>query len=72
MDPERAAAFATRAIRPTPRAVECPKGVKVEKGKKFDCDVIASDGAPATITLHITDDDGHVFVGEADLTPVPR
>ncbi len=67
MDSAKAEAFARNAIRPAPSAVECPNGVKVEKGKTFDCDVTAADGTPATITLHIADDDGKVAVGAGDL-----
>lgn len=59
--------FARDAIRPAPRRVKCPEGVKVEKGKTFECDLTAADGTPATITLHITDDDGNVRVEPADL-----
>jgi hypothetical protein len=67
VDPARAETFARGAIQPTPRAVHCPKGVKVEKGKAFDCDVTATDGTRAKITLHVTDDAGHVRVDSRDL-----
>jgi hypothetical protein len=67
VDPARAETFARGAIQPVPRAVHCPKGVKVEKGKAFDCDVTAADGTRAKITLHVTDDAGHVRVEPGDL-----
>jgi hypothetical protein len=67
IDSAKAEVFARDAIRPAPRSVKCPDGVKVEKGKSFDCDVTATDGTPATITLHITDDKGHVRVERQDL-----
>ena len=55
------------AVQPTPRAVSCPDGVEVERGKTFRCDVTTTDGARATITVHITDDEGNVRVGRGDL-----
>jgi hypothetical protein len=67
IDAGKAEAFASTAIRPAPRAVDCPEGVKVEKGKTFDCDVTNTDGTRAKITLHIADDDGHVRTGAGDL-----
>jgi hypothetical protein len=67
IDRAKAEAFALGAIRPAPRTVSCPKGVKVEKGKTFECHVTTTDGTPATITMHIADDDGKVTVGAGDL-----
>ncbi len=67
IDGAKAEAFAVGAIRPAPRSVSCPRGVKVEKGKTFECHVTTTDGTPATITLHITGDDGKVAVGAGDL-----
>jgi hypothetical protein len=67
VDSAKAEAFARKAIKPAPRRVDCPVGVKVEKGKSFDCYVVGTDGARSMITLHIADDDGNVRVGPGDL-----
>jgi hypothetical protein len=42
------------------RAVACPKDVKVEKGKTFDCTVTATNGKTAPIHVVQTDDKGNV------------
>ena len=67
IEPDKAEAFIRGAVRPAPRAVHCPDGVKVEKGKTLRCDVTTTDGGRATITLHMTDDDGKVAVRPGDL-----
>jgi hypothetical protein len=69
VDSAKAEAFARSAITPAPRRIDCPVGVKVEKGKSFDCHVIGTDGTRSMITLHISDDEGNVTVGAGDLRP---
>lgn len=52
---------------PKPRKVECPDGVKAEKGKTFECKLDYPGGKPATVTVHIDNEDGRVRFGPEDL-----
>ena len=46
------------------KSVDCPSDVDVEKGKTFDCEVVAANGDKSTATLKILNDDADVaFVG---------
>jgi hypothetical protein len=38
-------------------SVECPSGVDVEPGERFECDVTAANGDMATATLKIRNED---------------
>jgi hypothetical protein len=49
------------------KSVSCPSDVKAKKGADFDCDLVDTDGAKGTITLHQTDDKGHVLTSAADI-----
>ena len=41
-----------------PKAVECPDDIEVEKGRKFDCTLIAPNGDRVTVNVTLTDDKG--------------
>jgi hypothetical protein len=52
---------------PPPRDVKCPEGIEAEKGKTFQCELTYEHGVPpATVTVHIQDDDGRVRFGPGD------
>jgi hypothetical protein len=52
---------------PPPRSVECPEGVEANKGETFECELTYERGVPpATVTVHIEDDDGRVRFGPGD------
>lgn len=52
---------------PAPREVECPEGVEAKEGETFECRLTYERGVPpATVTVHILDDDGRVRVGPGD------
>lgn len=42
------------------KSVSCPKQIKVDKGKKFECTAEAEDGTKATVTVTQEDDKGNV------------
>jgi len=41
-----------------PKAIECPDDIKVEKGRKFNCTLIAPNGDRVTVNVTLTDDKG--------------
>ena len=41
-----------------PEAIDCPDGVEIEKGKKFECTGTAPAGDKFTIDVELTNDDG--------------
>ena len=41
-----------------PKAVECPDDIEVEKGRKFNCTLIAPNGDRVTVNVTLTDDKG--------------
>jgi hypothetical protein len=47
--------------------VSCPEDIKAKKGADFDCDFTLDDGTKGTITIHQTDDDGHIETSGADV-----
>lgn len=49
------------------KAVECPSGVEVEQGARFECSVTLSGGKRETATLKILNEDADVEV--TDLQP---
>ena len=52
---------------PAPKRVDCPSGVDAKKGTTFKCKVVYPGGLPpATVTVYIQDDDGHISVGPGD------
>jgi hypothetical protein len=52
---------------PPPKTVECPDGIEAKKGETFYCDVTYDRGLPpASVTVHIEDDDGRIRVGPED------
>ena len=52
---------------PAPREVDCPEGVEAKAGDSFECRLTYEDDVPpATVTVHIVDDDGRVRVGPGD------
>jgi hypothetical protein len=57
------------AAAPKPQRVDCPSGVKAEKGKTFDCKLEYAGRPAATVTVHIDDSDGRVHIGPGDLQP---
>jgi hypothetical protein len=40
------------------KSVDCPEDVKVEKGREFDCTLVAPDGERSTIHVTLTNDEG--------------
>lgn len=42
----------------TAKSVDCPDDVKVEKGRKFDCTMVAPDGSRRTVHVTLTNDEG--------------
>ena len=59
----------TKLTGPDPRAVDCPDGVEAKKGGTFNCTVTYADNTKATVTVHMTDDEGSVRVGPEDFKP---
>jgi len=52
---------------PPPRSVDCPDGVEAKKGETFDCRLTYEHGVPpATLTVHVENDDGKVRFGPGD------
>jgi hypothetical protein len=52
---------------PAPKRVDCPDGVDAKKGTTFKCKVVYPGGLPpATVTVHIEDDNGRIRVGPGD------
>jgi Domain of unknown function (DUF4333) len=51
---------------PPPSSVKCPEGVEAKKGETFECELTYEDRGPATVTVHIVDDDGRVRFGPGD------
>lgn len=41
-----------------PRSVSCPDDIKVEKGKKFNCTLVAPNGDNVTVNVTLTNDKG--------------
>jgi Domain of unknown function (DUF4333) len=57
---------------PPPQRVECPDGVEAKRDYSFECQVFYDHGVPpARVTVHITDDDGHVRFGPGDFQARP-
>ena len=54
---------------PRPDRVDCPSGVDADKGSTFECKIEYAGRTPATVTIHIEDEDGRVSFGPADLRP---
>ena len=55
-------------VRPQPKTVDCPEGVKAKGGETFQCDLTYDHGVPpAVVTVHIEDDDGRIRVAPGDL-----
>ncbi|HEY4347144.1 MAG TPA: DUF4333 domain-containing protein [Gaiellaceae bacterium] len=54
-------------VRPTPKSVTCPSGVKIVKGGTFACHITLPDGNKGSVTIHMTDDTGDIHVGNADI-----
>jgi Domain of unknown function (DUF4333) len=50
----------------TVSSVHCPGGVEAKKGKTFDCTFALTDGRHGTVTVHMTNDKGHVLVHPGD------
>jgi hypothetical protein len=40
------------------KSVDCPDDVKVEKGRRFDCTMVAPDGSRRTVHVTLTNDEG--------------
>jgi hypothetical protein len=51
------------------KTVSCPDNVKAKKGADFDCELTATDGSKATITVHQTDDNGNITTSAKDVHP---
>jgi hypothetical protein len=41
-----------------PKSVTCPDDIKVEKGRKFNCTLVAPNGDEVTVNVTLTDDKG--------------
>ena len=55
---------------PAPKTVDCPDGIDAKKGETFRCDLTYEQGIPpASVTVHIEDDDGRIRVGPGDVRP---
>jgi len=54
-------------LKPKPRSVSCPTGVKIVEGGTFDCKVVLADGRTATVTIHMTSSTGDVHVANKDI-----
>jgi len=47
-------------------SVQCPKDVKAKSGGTFDCTFKLTDGRHGTVTVHMTNNSGHVTVHPGD------
>jgi hypothetical protein len=70
IDAKQAEKFVMGAFDTPPRSVDCPEGVKIEKGATFTCDAVDSTGKPYEVVLHMADDEGRVTVDTKDFRPV--
>ena len=70
IDAGQAEKFVTGAFAKPPRSVSCPSGVEAKKGGTLTCQAVDSSGKRYRVTLHMSDDDGHVTVGAKDFQPV--
>jgi hypothetical protein len=59
--------IAGHLLGPRPQSVTCPGGVKAKKGRTFTCSIVYPDRSRATVTVHVTSDEGKVSVSPADL-----
>jgi hypothetical protein len=50
-----------------PEKVDCPSDVEAKKGETFTCTVSYDNGTEGKATVHMTDDEGAVTIGDADI-----
>jgi hypothetical protein len=48
----------TADVGTAPKAIECPDGIEIEKGRRFECTGTAPDGSGFRIDVVLTNDDG--------------
>jgi hypothetical protein len=70
IDAGQAEKFVRGAFEKPPRSVTCPSGVEAKKGGTLTCKAVDSTGKRYEVTLHMSDDEGHVTVGSKDFKPV--
>jgi hypothetical protein len=70
IDAGQAEQFVKGAFAKPPRSVSCPSGVEAKKGGTLTCKAVDSSGKRYEVTLHMSDDEGHVTVGPKDFKPV--
>ena len=64
---QKAETFLRRSLNEKPKSVTCPHGLAIKKGKSFSCKVLFSNGDIGTVTLHETNDTGHVVYNKHDV-----
>src|SRR3954447_12760623 len=72
IDAAQAEKFVKGAFAKPPRSVSCPSGVEAKKGKTLVCHAVDSVGKRYEVTLHMSDDEGHVTVGSKDFKPAAQ
>lgn len=70
IDASQAEKFVKGAFAKPPRSVKCPSGVEAKKGGTLTCKAVDSTGKRYDVVLHMSDDKGHVTVGQKDFKPV--
>jgi Domain of unknown function (DUF4333) len=55
------------ALKGAVKSASCPTGVKLEKGRNFDCKLVYADGRTGTITIHQLDGKGRIETAGRDL-----
>jgi hypothetical protein len=67
IDPAKAEKFLAKNLRPTPKSISCPSGVKAKPGGTFVCSFVLKDGRKGTVTVHMTSSSGDVHVADRDI-----
>ncbi len=64
---QKADALVKRALTQKPKSVDCPDGLTPKKGATFQCKVVFGNGDAGMVTLHETNNSGHVVAGNNDI-----
>jgi uncharacterized protein DUF4333 len=67
IDHTKAEKFLAKNLRPKPKSITCPSGVKAKTGGTFECTFVLADGKKGTVTVHMRNSKGDVHVTDRDI-----